>query len=258
VGVWEDGAFVGVVLFARGASPQLGTQFGLAQTECCELVRIALRAHRTPVTRIVRFALQLLRKRSPGIKLVVSFADANQGHHGGIYQGGGWIYTGTSPRSKAYVDATGRQWHNRQITASGFVTEFGHRRRCKKTSEVRAVQLLGKHRYLMPLDDAVRARVEKLARPYPKRSAEPLLRAPASSAILPSALQVLQARWATSPQETGSPDRSAPLTRAERLCEPVRAVRAVRAEIELHRAKLRARRANSRELKRAELEAQRA
>jgi hypothetical protein len=174
VGVWEDGAFVGVVLFARGASPQLGTQFGLAQTECCELVRIALRAHRTPVTRIVRFALQLLRKRSPGIKLVVSFADANQGHHGGIYQGGGWIYTGTSPRSKAYVDATGRQWHNRQITASGFVTEFGHRRRCKKTSEVRAVQLLGKHRYLMPLDDAVRARVEKLARPYPKRSAEPL------------------------------------------------------------------------------------
>lgn len=172
LGVWEDGAFIGVVVFARGASRNLGERFGLEQTDCCELVRIALRAHQTPVTRILKFALRLLKQRNPGLRLVVSFADANQGHHGGVYQGAGWIYAGATPPSKAYVDETGRTWHHRQTSANGFSTEFGERRRCKKRSEVRQVHLLGKHRYFWPLDDALRERVLKLARPYPKRTVQ--------------------------------------------------------------------------------------
>ena len=41
-GVWEDGDFIGAILFARGASPHLGDKYGLQQTEVCELVRVAL------------------------------------------------------------------------------------------------------------------------------------------------------------------------------------------------------------------------
>ena len=63
IGCWEDADYIGCVLFGRGASPYLGKQYGLTQLECCELVRIALRKHETPVTRIVKIAIKLLRKQ---------------------------------------------------------------------------------------------------------------------------------------------------------------------------------------------------
>lgn len=102
VGAWEDGVYVGCVLFSRGANAQLGAPYGLAMTECAELVRIALASHATPVTRIVAVALKFLRTNSPGLRLLVSYADPSEGHHGGIYQGGGW----TSPAGPATRNST--------------------------------------------------------------------------------------------------------------------------------------------------------
>ena len=51
IGVWENEKFVGVVIFSRGATPSLLRPFGLKQTEGCELTRIALTKHVTPVSR---------------------------------------------------------------------------------------------------------------------------------------------------------------------------------------------------------------
>jgi len=74
IGVWED-EYIGAILFARGASPNLGTKYRLDQTEICELVRVALHHHQAPVTKIISIAIKLLRKQSPGLKLIVSFAE---------------------------------------------------------------------------------------------------------------------------------------------------------------------------------------
>lgn len=115
-GVWESDQFIGSVIFGRGASNNLGKPYGLTQTECCELVRIALSKHLSPVTRIVSIALKLLKKTNPGIRLVVSFADPRQRHLGVIYQAGNWVYLGRTQRSHAYVDASGREWHSRQVS----------------------------------------------------------------------------------------------------------------------------------------------
>lgn len=30
IGVWENGKYIGVIIFSRGASPNLGKQYGLA------------------------------------------------------------------------------------------------------------------------------------------------------------------------------------------------------------------------------------
>src|SRR5688500_6166428 len=84
VGVWERGAFVGCVLFSRGANKHLGSAFGLGQTEVAELLRVALREPETPVSRIVSVAVRMLRRHCPGLRLVVSFADPEQGHVGAI------------------------------------------------------------------------------------------------------------------------------------------------------------------------------
>jgi hypothetical protein len=89
LGVWEDAVFIGAVVFGDGANKNAFTPYGLNQSQGCELVRVALNKHETPVTRIIKISLIFLRRKCPGVKLCISFADTEQGHHGGIYQGGG-------------------------------------------------------------------------------------------------------------------------------------------------------------------------
>lgn len=172
VGVWENSTFIGCVIFSRGASDSLGKPYGLTSMECCELTRVALTNHSAPVSRVLMLALKFLRKRSPGLRLIVSYADPNNGHHGGIYQATNWIYSGdTSPDAK-YIDRNGRAWHSRQVSSTGLKKQYGEYRKVAKISECRKIPLLGKHRYLYPLTPEMRAKIEPLAKPYPKRASD--------------------------------------------------------------------------------------
>ena len=164
VGAWEAGKFVGVVLFSRGASPTLGNAYGLTQTEVCELTRIALRQHSTPVSRIMAIATKFMQRQCPGVRLVVSFADPDQGHHGGVYQANGWIYTGRSADSLQRFHE-GRWKHAREISGGA----FGGKRKVQNYQSLPSQVSSGKHRYLLPLDKGMREQVEQLRQPYPKR-----------------------------------------------------------------------------------------
>ena len=165
VGVWEFRKFIGVVLFARGNTPHLGTKYGLSQIEVCELVRVALSKHSSPVSKIVAIALRFLKEQNPKIRLVVSFADPHQGHHGGIYQAGNWVYAGKSPDSTEWLH-DGKWKHNREITSGA----FGGKRQVSNYQNLPQRQKPGKHRYLMPLDTEMRKRILPLSKPYPKRA----------------------------------------------------------------------------------------
>src|SRR5688572_32556474 len=63
IGVWENEKFIGVILFSMGAQIALVRQYGLTPFEGCELTRIALNRHVTPVTRMVAIALKMLKDR---------------------------------------------------------------------------------------------------------------------------------------------------------------------------------------------------
>lgn len=169
VGVWENRKFIGVVIFSRGASNKLLVPFGLKQTEGCELTRIALTKHDAPVSRIVRLAMLFLKQSSPDLRLVVSFADPSEGHHGGVYQAGNWIYSGQSEPSVEYIGPDGKRWHARMVNKKGWSVVHGKRRAVLKPHQCRLVRKPGKYRYLMPLDAAMRAQVASLAKPYPRR-----------------------------------------------------------------------------------------
>lgn len=169
LGVWEDGKFVGVVIFGRGAAPQIGRPFGLTQTQVCELVRVALTEHVTPVTQVVAAAMKILRRTSPGLRLVVSYADPVQGHHGGIYQAGGWTYVGLTKPVAYFRDSTGTLLHSRIVSATGLKKQFGAQKVVKRYDECERVMVPGKHKYLYPLDRGMRRTITKLARPYPPR-----------------------------------------------------------------------------------------
>lgn len=161
IGVWESGEFIGVVVFSRSANNNLGKPYGLNQFQCSELVRVALRRHSHPVTKIVSIAIRMVKRQSPGIRLIVSFADPAYGHQGSIYQGGNWIYTGMSKPVAEYV-INGERIHGRAVS-----TKYG----TKKKFRDNVVMGSSKHRYLMPLDPEIRTKLLALAKPYPKRAA---------------------------------------------------------------------------------------
>ena len=105
----------------------------------------------------------------------MSYADTAQGHHGGIYQAGGWTYAGATRARLAYA-AGDRRYHGRALRS----TRTTHPRpmpgrpllewaRAHIAPDLREVRDSAKHRYLMPLDDAMRERIAPLARAYPKR-----------------------------------------------------------------------------------------
>lgn len=168
VGAWEDGRFIGCVLFGRGAASEIGSPYGLEQTAICELVRVALDTHATPTSRIVALALRMLKKQSPGVRMIVSFADTTQGHHGGIYQAGNWTFVGTQEYHAYRV--LGEVIHPKTLHAkygSGGQSIPWLREHVDPHAE--RIANGEKHKYLMPLDDEMRARVQPLARPYPKR-----------------------------------------------------------------------------------------
>lgn len=170
IGAWEGSRFVGAVIFSRGASPHLGDKFKMAQTMLCELTRVALATHRVEVSRMLAVSLLMLRRKEHGLRLVVSFADSNEGHHGGIYQAAGWIYTGRTSAKFDFRGPDGKRWRDRQVTTCGLAKQFGKVTRTLRRSDCTPIPMQGKHRYLMPLDAEMRARILPLAKPYPKRA----------------------------------------------------------------------------------------
>lgn len=170
-GVWENDRYIGVVMFARGASPGLGNAYGLTQMQLCELARVALRDHQAPVSQVVSAAVEQLKVSSPGLRAIVSFADPYQGHHGGIYQAMNWLYLGTSNPTAMWKAPNGQVLHTRTVAAGGYVKQFGKMTKVERRDACERIEVPGKHRYVLPLDRAMRRQLAPLARPYPARVA---------------------------------------------------------------------------------------
>ena len=167
VGVWEQGKFIGVVLFGHGANHNLVKGYGLTQNQGCELVRIALTKHTVPVSRIVAQAVRFLKAQSPSLRLIVSYADPEQGHHGGIYQAGNWVYRGPS-KSAIKIWYNGKWSHKKTVDDAGM-----------SQANLPKKRVAGKHTYLMPLDADMRERILPLSKPYPKRAKQAMAGPPA-------------------------------------------------------------------------------
>jgi hypothetical protein len=157
VGAWENNKFIGVVIFARGANYNMAKPYGLTQEECVELVRIAMTKHFSPISKIASLAIKFLKKQSTNLRLIVSYADPEQGHHGGIYQAMNWIYKGESAEAvKVFYNG---KWSHKKTVDDAKVDQ---RNLPKK-------KVAGKHTYLFALTEEVLSDIKKLAKPYPKR-----------------------------------------------------------------------------------------
>lgn len=165
IGVWEHGSFRGALVYGRGASPPMYKSWGFDQTELCELVRIALRSHEAPVSQLISISLKLLARKCPRMRLVASFADAGQGHHGGIYQAANWYYLGHTGHQRRVL-LHGEPHHPRSVGAKYGTTELTWLRE-HVDPNADGVMTPPKLRYAYPLDDALRPYLEERSHPYP-------------------------------------------------------------------------------------------
>ena len=167
VGVWEDDIFKGVVLFSRGANKSIGSPYNLDQTQICELTRVALTKHHTPVTKIISIAIKMLKKFCPELKLIVSYADIDQGHEGKIYKAGNWIYEGLFNKDKmgAFI-VHGKKCHPKSIHSK--YGKGSQTLKFLKTVDPNASIFItkGKHKYLYVLDESIKSDIIKRSVPF--------------------------------------------------------------------------------------------
>ena len=169
IGVWESGRFVGAILYGVGANRHIARPFKLRDTEVCELVRVALGPGRRYLTsKCVAISLRMLKRQSPGLRLVVSYADAGQGHVGTIYQATNWIFLGAA--TQPYLKVRGKVVHPRTLyDRYGRGGQSLPWLRANVDPNAQRVKMAAKLKYVWPFDRELRERLEKIAQPYVKR-----------------------------------------------------------------------------------------
>lgn len=165
-GVWEYGEFKGVIVYGRSATPNVAKHYGLEQPEVCELTRIALNEHETPVSRLISLTLKLLHQSNPGVKIVVSFADPKQGHVGTVYQAANWYYEGRS-QTRRFVAINGEAYHPRSLLSKLGTTKKEEVEQLLPNARVDEVQMPAKFKYSWPFDDDLEHAVAAIEKPYP-------------------------------------------------------------------------------------------
>jgi len=120
---------------------------------------------------MLSIAVKIIHKKYPNLKLLVSFADTEQGHIGGIYQGQGWIYLGGKEESNGRYIVNGESVHPRVLHLRyGFGGQSIPWLRANIDKNAVRIKTPVKHKYVYPLDREMRERILPLAQPYPKRA----------------------------------------------------------------------------------------
>lgn len=165
----SEGQWCGVVCFGPGACPRAGASFGLCQGEVLELVRVALNGKQETTSQCVALAMNELHRRNPLVKIVVSYADMDQGHVGTIYQATNWIYLGSvNVGDRGAFLINGKKVHPKTCHSRGWRQSLPWLRE-NIDPEAQEIRTKGKHKYIHCFDKKLRKKWIKFAKPYPKK-----------------------------------------------------------------------------------------
>jgi len=136
-GCYYGKVLIGVAVFGISANRYLNY---LGDIGCLELQRLVL--HDEKDTNTTSFFVSQCLKQIPHKGFIVSFADANQNHHGFIYQATNWIYTGLSGAQTVYFDG------KKEIHSKNFYNIYGRNDRAYAESiGFSLIKREPKHRY---------------------------------------------------------------------------------------------------------------
>ena len=165
----DDDEWCGVVLFGSGANNHIAEPFGMCQGEVLELVRVALNGKQNTTSQAVAMALRELKKQAPYVKIVVSYADADQKHYGTIYQATNWIYLGHVNKGDvgAFI-VNGKKMHPKSCHSKGWKQNLEW---LQKNVDAKARRFItdGKRKYIFCFYKKDRKKWLKKAVEYPKK-----------------------------------------------------------------------------------------
>ena len=117
-GLYEDKTLIGICTF--GSPPSNALCIGVCgennRDKVVELNRLCLNDHN--VKNLTSYFLSNCLKLLPNNKIIVSYADTSQNHHGYIYQATNWYYTGLSAKRTERYDINNPQKHSKTVTES--------------------------------------------------------------------------------------------------------------------------------------------
>lgn len=149
-----------IVCFAIPPNPFISKYLVGEPNKVLELSRLwAPDGHASDLlTRAISYAIGQLRNKARHIDALVSYADPNVGHQGGVYKAASWVPIGVSEESRYYVDAAGQVVARRKFHSGGT-----HLRK----AEIEALgyiekKMPGKVRFAKGLTKQARKRIEKL------------------------------------------------------------------------------------------------
>lgn len=162
------GEWCGVICYGLGANNNMSKTYNLKQGQVLELVRMALNGKQESTTKAMAISIKLLKKNAPLVKLIVSYADYEQGHLGTIYQATNWIYTGYS--TDRCIIVNGKKMHKRTISDKYGNRQVDKLRQMGLKIEVKKTQ--PKFKYIYPIDKSLIQYCNTLKKPYPKKYAD--------------------------------------------------------------------------------------
>lgn len=118
LGVLKNNELIGVISYGQSVAPRMHTSLVgyLKHDEYFELQRLHVKdvTPKNFESWFISESFNWIKELYPNVKLLVSFADPNNGHAGTIYQATNWFFTGKSSNSKEYYEKkTGNIYHQR-------------------------------------------------------------------------------------------------------------------------------------------------
>ena len=131
-GLYFNSELVGICTF--GSPPSNALCIGVCGEEnrdkVIELNRLCLNDH--SVKNLTSYFLSNCLKLLPNNKIIVSYADTSQNHHGYIYQATNWLYTGLSAKRTERYDVNNPQKHSKTVTETMNYYDLAVRERPQK------------------------------------------------------------------------------------------------------------------------------
>ena len=100
--------------------------------------------------------------------MIISYADTEQNHKGGIYQATNWIYLGRTAGERYFI-LNGKKTHPKSIHSKYGKGSQSLTFLKKIDSNASEYYTKGKHKYAFPLNKRVKKELEKIKQEYPKR-----------------------------------------------------------------------------------------
>tara|TARA_Y100000034_G_C6852795_1_gene387083 strand:- start:198 stop:872 length:675 start_codon:yes stop_codon:yes gene_type:complete len=144
LGFYVKGKLNAVIVYGTSATSKMATSLPGKYLELVRLFSFDW-AGKNMESYCISQSIKYIKKNHLDIKVLVSFADPEQGHNGAIYQATNWLYCGISQPDEWYI-VDGEKIHPRSMVA-----KYGTRgkKKLKKLGiKYKRKKLHGKHRYI--------------------------------------------------------------------------------------------------------------